>query len=84
MLIDGLGDLSGGQVIRRSIAKAYGVESADGAGTRFYEFGKLGETGKVATQGDMKKIKEWYREGMNEGGCSDSGRKRELPHVFQS
>ena len=71
-----LGDLSGGQVIRRAIAKAYGVESADSAGTRFYEFGKLGEASKVAGQGDMKKIKEWFREGMNEGGSDNTERKR--------
>ncbi|KZS92190.1 hypothetical protein SISNIDRAFT_479080 [Sistotremastrum niveocremeum HHB9708] len=54
-----LGDLSGGQYIRRSIAKAYGFDSA---GTDFYDFGS-----QAATMGDLRKIKVWYRDGMNEG-----------------
>ncbi|KAI0079518.1 heme oxygenase [Panus rudis PR-1116 ss-1] len=57
-----LGDLSGGQFIRRRLAKAYGLE--DGAGLSFYDFKQLGGTGS-STIGDMKKIKEWYRDGMN-------------------
>ncbi|KAI0726280.1 heme oxygenase [Fomitopsis betulina] len=57
-----LGDLSGGQVIRGKIAKAYNLE--DGAGVSFYDFKTLGGTG-AATIGDMKKIKEWYRDNMN-------------------
>ncbi|KAI0917454.1 hypothetical protein AcW1_007351 [Taiwanofungus camphoratus] len=57
-----LGDLSGGQIIRAKVAKAYGLDN--GFGTSFYEFKPLGGTG-IATIGDMKKIKEWYREGMN-------------------
>lgn len=61
-----LGDLSGGQVIRHNIVKAYNLDTAPGLGTQFYAFKKLGGGG-TATQGDMKKIKEWYREGMNTG-----------------
>lgn len=59
-----LGDLSGGQFIRRRIAKAYGLE--DSAGVSFYDFKKLDGNGS-STIGDMKKIKEWYRAGMNAG-----------------
>lgn len=61
-----LGDLSGGQFIKRRIVKAYELE--DGFGTTFYDFKPLGGSGTdVGTIGDMKKIKEWYREGMNAG-----------------
>jgi heme oxygenase (biliverdin-producing, ferredoxin) len=67
-----LGDLSGGQFIRRRIAKAYGL--SDGAGTAFYEFKQLGGSGS-STMGDMKKIKDWYREGMNTGVGDDHGLK---------
>ena len=63
-----LGDLSGGQFIRRRIAKAYALE--DGAGVSFYEFKQLGGSGS-SSMGDMKKIKEWYREGMNNGVGND-------------
>ena len=62
-----LGDLSGGQFIRRRIAKAYGLE--DSSGLSFYEFRPLAGAGSaaVAGAGEMKRIKEWYREGMNAG-----------------
>lgn len=71
-----LGDLSGGQVIRRSIAKAYGTsEDEEGRGTQFYAFTKLGGGGP-ATAGDMRRIKDWFRAGMNTGGGDDEKRKR--------
>jgi len=57
-----LGDLSGGQQIRRVLCKAYGLE--DGAGLSFYEF-KSPESKRPCTIGEMRKIKEWYREGMD-------------------
>lgn len=60
-----LGDLSGGQFIRRKLAKVYGLE--DGPGLTFYEFSKLGGGAGLSGMGDMKKIKEWYRDGMNAG-----------------
>ena len=69
-----LGDLSGGQFIRRRIAKAYGL--SDGAGTAFYEFKQLGGNSS-STIGDMKKIKEWYRDGMNKGVGDDRELKGE-------
>ncbi len=64
-----LGDLSGGQFIRRRISKAYGLD--DSAGVSFYEFRPLGGTSSAsdatANAGEMKRIKEWYRDGMNTG-----------------
>lgn len=69
-----LGDLSGGQFIKRRIAKAYGLE--DRAGLSFYDFKQLGGTG-LSTIGDMKKIKEWYRDGMNSGVGENVALKRE-------
>ncbi|KAG5337977.1 hypothetical protein C0989_008499 [Termitomyces sp. Mn162] len=62
-----LGDLSGGQTIRRTIGKAYGLDEASGEGLAFYAFKELKST-KPATQGEMKRIKEWFREGMNKAG----------------
>lgn len=67
-----LGDLSGGQFIRRRIAKAYDL--SDGAGTAFYEFKPLSGSGP-STMGDMKKIKDWYRDGMNKGVGNDRALK---------
>lgn len=74
-----LGDLSGGQVIRRRIAKAYGLDADadDARGTQFYSFAQLGGNGnaKSASIGDMRKIKEWFREGMNTGAGDDQQKK---------
>lgn len=61
-----LGDMSGGQFIQRRIAKAYNLDLDKGDGIRFYNFNKLGGT-ECANTGDLKKIKEWYRDGMNAG-----------------
>jgi len=60
-----LGDLSGGQTIQRALAKAYGL-TMGGAGLSFYAFKEL-HSAKPATQGEMKRIKEWFRAGMNKG-----------------
>ncbi|CAL1712264.1 unnamed protein product [Somion occarium] len=70
-----LGDLSGGQFIRRRLAKVYELE--DGAGLTFYEFKQLGGSGS-STMGDMKKIKEWYRDGMNAGVGDDQDLKARI------
>ncbi|OBZ71509.1 Heme oxygenase 2 [Grifola frondosa] len=67
-----LGDLSGGQFIRRRVVKAYGLEN--GNGVQFYDFKPLGGTGS-GTIGDMKKIKEWYRDGMNTAVGNDKALK---------
>ena len=69
-----LGDLSGGQIIRRHIAKAYDLDPVSGLGTQFYEFQKLGGGG-VAGIGDMNHIKGWYRDGLNKGVGDDQQRK---------
>ncbi|KAH9480600.1 Heme oxygenase 1 [Psilocybe cubensis] len=62
-----LGDLSGGQVIRHTLAKAYGLDESTGLGLSFYAFKEL-RSSKPANQGEMKRIKEWFREGMNTAG----------------
>lgn len=66
-----LGDLSGGQFIRRTIAKAYELGDTSGLGTEFYAFKQLGSS-KKATQGDMKTIKEWFRDGMNKSKSEET------------
>lgn len=75
-----LGDLSGGQEIRRQVAKAYGFES--GQGTSFYSFSRLGEPGKEASVGDMARIKEWFRNGIDEGAGEDQFIKRMKDSTF--
>jgi len=72
-----LGDLSGGQIIRHRIAKAYDLDSISGFGTQFYEFQKLGGGG-VASIGDMRHIKMWYRDEMNKGVGDNQQRKAAL------
>lgn len=62
-----LGDLSGGQTIRRRLAKAYQLDEQLGLGLAFYSFKSL-DSSKPASQGEMKRIKDWFRAGMNEGG----------------
>ena len=47
-------------------------------GTAFYEFRPLGGGAAASTMGDMKKIKEWYREGMNAGVSDDRDLKGEV------
>ncbi|CAE6359774.1 unnamed protein product [Rhizoctonia solani] len=73
-----LGDLSGGQSIRNRMAKAYGLPDT-GAGASFYDFGSLqGSAGtgqKKTSQGDLLKIKEWYRGGMDEAVGDDQALK---------
>ena len=65
-----LGDLSGGQFIKRRLVKAYELADEGGAGVSFYDFKQLGGTAS-GTIGDMKKIKDWYRDGMNQGVGED-------------
>ncbi|KAF6755793.1 heme oxygenase 1 [Ephemerocybe angulata] len=72
-----LGDLSGGQSIKRIIAKAYGLDAGlagagelDGgseSGVSFYIFKELRSAGP-ASIGEMKRIKDWFRDGMNVAG----------------
>lgn len=66
-----LGDMSGGQFIGRRIAKAYDLDMDQGDGVRFYDFKKL-DSNESANMGDLKKIKEWYRDGMNAGIGDDT------------
>ena len=62
-----LGDLSGGQTIRHILSKAYGLDEASGEGLSFYAFRSLHSTAPAGL-GEMKRIKEWFREGLNAAG----------------
>ncbi|KAJ7673552.1 hypothetical protein B0H17DRAFT_1208371 [Mycena rosella] len=73
-----LGDLSGGQTIQRALGKAYGL-TIGGPGLSFYAFKEL-HSAKPATQGDMKRIKEWFRAGMNTGAGGDVVVKEAVMH----
>jgi len=48
-------------------AKTYGLDETYGLGLKFYEFRELMGSG-IADQGEMKRIKEWFRGGMNTAG----------------
>jgi len=80
-----LGDLSGGQSIKRVISKAYGLDPEDenALGVSFYVFKEL-RGSQPATIGEMKKIKDWFREGMNVAGerCASSEAKGEWSILF--
>lgn len=69
-----LGDLSGGQVIRRRVVKSYGLDADSGAGVKFYEFSNMEGT-RAATSADMKEVKDWFRKGMNLGVGDDEDLK---------
>ncbi|KII90619.1 hypothetical protein PLICRDRAFT_39195 [Plicaturopsis crispa FD-325 SS-3] len=74
-----LGDLSGGQIIRRRIQKAYALGGTPGddsdeslygetvPGLTFYEFPAQTE-GQIAGMTEMKRIKENFRQGMDRAG----------------
>ncbi|KAG5645985.1 hypothetical protein DXG03_004586 [Asterophora parasitica] len=64
-----LGDLSGGQIIRRTLGKAYGLglDEDVGNGLELYAFNELTST-KNAGLGEMKRIKEWFRAGLDTAG----------------
>ncbi|KAI5897225.1 uncharacterized protein SCHCODRAFT_02616941 [Schizophyllum commune H4-8] len=73
-----LGDLSGGQQIRHTIAKAYGLdENTPESGLAFYDFKEL-QSSKKAGLGEMRRIKDWFREGMNRGVGDDAKRKEAI------
>ncbi|KAF7348317.1 hypothetical protein MSAN_01785500 [Mycena sanguinolenta] len=78
-----LGDLSGGQTIQRALAKAYGL-TIGGAGLSFYAFKEL-HSSKPASQGEMKRIKDWFRAGMNKGagGQRRAAVMEEASRVFE-
>jgi len=62
-----LGDLSGGQTFKHILSKAYNLDEAAGLGVSFYVFKEL-RSAKPASLGEMKRIKDWFREGMNKAG----------------
>lgn len=71
-----MGDLNGGQIMKWNIRKAYGLGAND-RGTTFYDFGVLGSEGQsdlvtpVAKMGDVKRIKEWFKNGIDVGVGND-------------
>ncbi|EPQ54525.1 heme oxygenase-like protein [Gloeophyllum trabeum ATCC 11539] len=67
-----LGDLSGGQTIKRRLAKAYGLDPADRPGVQFYAFHQPASSAAPGTQGDLKRLKEWFRAGMDSGVGDDA------------
>jgi heme oxygenase (biliverdin-producing, ferredoxin) len=73
-----LGDLSGGQFIRRRLMKAYDLPDS-GEGSSSFDFGTLDGSGEGrANMAEMKKIKIWYRDGMNAGAGDDEAVKRRI------
>lgn len=76
-----LGDLSGGQYIRRRVAKAYELPDT-GEGVRFYIFKNSdGEGSGEAGKADMQRLKEWFRIGMDVGVGDDPVLKGSYSYV---
>jgi heme oxygenase (biliverdin-producing, ferredoxin) len=69
-----LGDLSGGQIIRKRLVKAYDLPGT-GDGVRFYIFSD--GNGKQADPKEIKELKEWFRGGMDAGVGDDDELKGE-------
>lgn len=68
-----LGDLSGGQIIKRTILKAYQLQ--DHAVTS-YDFPKPGgPAGEIADQGDILKLKTIFKERMDESITTPEAKK---------
>ena len=64
-----MGDLSGGQVTKGNIRKAYGL--VDKQGTAFYEFGEGKSDLPTANIGEIKGIKRWFKNGIDAGVGND-------------
>jgi len=68
-----MGDLSGGQIMKRNIRNAYGLAGEHGA--TFFEFRVMGSEGKsnppMADTDEVKRIKEWFKSGIDAGVGSD-------------
>ncbi|KAG8844905.1 hypothetical protein FRB96_002794 [Tulasnella sp. 330] len=75
-----LGDLSGGQCIRRVLKRTYGLQDNS---MSFYEFRKLGGEVGEAGVGDMRKLKEWFKAVMDEGVGDDVTKKRKIVEEVQ-
>ena len=61
------GDLSGGQTICKAVSAAYRV---DPDALAFYRFGTIEEPESVATPSEMKRVKAWFRQGLDTAGAS--------------
>ncbi|WWC91044.1 uncharacterized protein L201_005984 [Kwoniella dendrophila CBS 6074] len=87
-----LGDLSGGQFIGSRVKKSYHLNQNDNKGTQFYYFefqnrsttasSSLLDEGQDESKFDAKKrlseVKDWFRNGMDEGVGEDELLKAEL------
>ncbi|KAG6856243.1 hypothetical protein H0H87_006176 [Tephrocybe sp. NHM501043] len=62
-----MGDLSGGQMIRHGIGKAYDLDETSGKGLSFCAFQEL-DSDKPASKEEILRIKDWFREGMDRSG----------------
>jgi heme oxygenase len=71
-----LGDLSGGQIIKRRLMKVYDLPET-GKGVRFYEFESASGDGSKAGQPEIGQLKDWYRGGMDAGVGEDEKLKGE-------
>ncbi|KAG9000873.1 hypothetical protein FRB94_005096 [Tulasnella sp. JGI-2019a] len=75
-----LGDLSGGQCIRRVLKRTYAL---DDLAMSFYDFQRLrGLTGPSGV-GDLRKLKEWFKAAMDEGVGDDMAKKRMIVEEVQ-
>lgn len=68
-----MGDLSGGQIMKRNVHKAYDLVGE--RGTTFYKFGAMRSDVNgdqfMTNMGEAKRIKEWFRSGVDVGVGND-------------
>jgi hypothetical protein len=78
-----MADLSGGQFIRRKVMKAYSLPDS-GEGVAAFDFSRLEgdnvgtEEGERAGMGEVKRIKEWFRDGMIKATEGNERLKQEI------
>lgn len=61
-----LGDLNGGQTIKNSVAKAYGLDTSALDGLRFFDFD--GPDGAVASAAELSRLTSSFRKGIDSTG----------------
>lgn len=78
-----LGDLSGGQIMKRKIIKAYNMYD-DGEGLAFYNFRTLDpRTGdRPAEMHEVRKIKDWFRRGIDEAVVDREAKGTSASHLI--
>lgn len=82
-----MGDLNGGQMIKNSVATAYGIDKTQTDGLRFYRF-EDSNTGEAASPALLSKLASNFRKGIDVAGKQMTAAQRaemlqEANHAFE-